>query len=207
MVAAAGCMTAATAAVRTGMLDPRALASTPDALADGRVWLLVTSAVLAARPAAASILGFLVVGLVVVRLSATRLAWVAAAAGHVVSALAVYAALGLVHVLDPAAAHRVLSTPDYGASAIIAAWIGVIACRLWLSGRAVPAVGLVAVSGLLGWAFKGTLTVLDTEHAVALALGIAAMRAAPALEALRAPHGLRRVARRMAVVVQSALGL
>jgi hypothetical protein len=35
---------------------------------------------------------------------------------------------------------------------------------------------LCVVSALVGWLFKSQLTVLDVEHAVALACGIAAMR-------------------------------
>jgi hypothetical protein len=193
VVLATGCISVATAGARADLVSARDLASTPAAFEDGRVWLLATSAVLADRPAVPSILGFLAVGLVAVRLCAPRVAWIAAAGGHVLSAALVYATLGVVRLADPSALAGVQHLSDYGTSAIVAAWIGAIAYRLWALDRAAAA-ALVAVSALLGWYFKGTLTVLDTEHAAALAVGAATMRWAPRLESFRAPSALRRAA-------------
>ena len=204
VVMATGAISVATAGTRAGLVSPRELASTPASIADGRVWLLTTSAIVADRPAVASILGFLAVGLVSVKLCAPRVAWIAAAGGHVFSALIVYAALGVVRLLDPSAPGGVQHLSDYGTSAIIAAWIGAIAYRLWALERAVASVALVVASALLGWYFKGTVTLLDTEHAVALAFGIGAMRLAPRIESVRAPRGLRQVIRRVAVVMVGA---
>ena len=62
--------------------------------------------------------------------------------------------------------------PDYGTSAMIAAWIGVIAFCLWKRGAATAAVGLCLVAALVGWLFRPDLDILDTEHAVALGIGI-----------------------------------
>lgn len=154
----------------------RDLAASPAAFGEGRVWLLATSAFLADRPAAASILGLLVVGLAAVRLCGIRVTWLAAATGHVVSALVVYAVVELARLAAPAAFASVVNVPDYGTSAVIAAWIGAIACLLWRRGRRGFAVALVVASALVGWYCEGTLTFLDTEHAVALALGVAAVR-------------------------------
>jgi hypothetical protein len=175
VLVATGVISAGTALTRLGQLPARELAATPASLADGRVWLLVTSALVADRPAFASILGFLAVGLATVWLCGPRVAWIAAAAGHVLSAAAVYLAIGLVRIVEPTAYERVLRLPDYGTSAIIAAWIGAIAFVLWSRGRQASAAGLCVVSALAGWYFKGSLTVLDTEHAVALAVGAAAV--------------------------------
>ena len=177
---ATGSISTATALVRAGQIPLRSVAATPESLADGRVWLLATSAILADRPAVASILGFLVVGLAAVRLCGTRAAWLAAATGHVLSALVVYVALGLVRAVEPSAFEHVLNLPDYGTSAVVAAWIGAIAYGVWRHGRRLGAAALVVVSALLGWYFKGSLTVLDAEHAVALACGVGAMRWTPA---------------------------
>ena len=181
ILAATGAISTVTAASRAGALPARALASSPASFAQGHVWLLATSALLADRPAAASILGFLVVGLAAVRVCGGRVVWLAAASGHVLSGVVVYLGLGLARVLDPSAFEHVLRLPDCGSSAIIAAWIGAIACDLWRRHHRTGAVALVVVSGLVGWYFKGALTVIDTEHAVALAFGVAAMRLLPAV--------------------------
>ena len=190
VVAATGVIAAVTAASRTGVFSVRTLAASPATFADGRVWLLGTSALLADRPAAASLFGFLLVGLVAVHVCGPRVAWAAAAVGHVLSALAVYLSLGVARVADPGAAGGVLRLPDYGTSAVIAAWIGAVAYWLWSRGGRAGALALVVVASLAGWYFKGSLTVIDTEHAVALAVGAAAMRFLPGARLLRRRPGI-----------------
>jgi hypothetical protein len=189
VLAAAGVISIVTAVTRAGDLGVRALAATPDAVADGRVWLLVTSALVADRPALASILGLATVGVVAVTLCGKRVLWLAAASGHILSAAIVYGAIALARIADARDLESVMGYPDYGTSAIIAAWIGAIACVLWLRGRRAGAVALCVASALLGWYFKGTLTVLDTEHAFALAFG-----AAVTAYASRGAQPLRRAA-------------
>jgi hypothetical protein len=88
-------------------------------------------------------------------LAGARILWTAAAAGHVLATLVVSGALD--------AAGVTVSRPDNGTSAIIAAWIG---------GAAAAAIGLCLVSALVGWLLRPDLDILDTEHAVALAVGI-----------------------------------
>jgi hypothetical protein len=97
-------------------------------------------------------------------LAGARILWTAAAAGHVLATLVVSGALD--------AAGVTVSRPDNGTSAIIAAWIGVAACCLWRRGAAAAAIGLCLVSALVGWLLRPDLDILDTEHAVALAVGI-----------------------------------
>ena len=48
----------------------------------------------------------------------------------------------------------------------------VIAFCLWKRGAATAAVGLWLVAALVGWLFRPDLDILDTEHAVALGIGI-----------------------------------
>jgi hypothetical protein len=175
VLAAGGLISAVTVLSRLGVVPVRSLASTPAAVSDGRVWLLATSALVADRPAVASILGFAIAGLATLALCGERVVWTAAAVGHICSAALVYVGVELAHD------RRILSYPDYGTSAIIAAWVGASACALWLRGHRIAAVALCVASALLGWAFKGTLTVLDSEHAVALAFGVAAMLWTPSL--------------------------
>ncbi len=182
-------ITAVTAVTRHGQVAVRTFAATPRSLPEGRVWLLVTSAFVADRPVAASILGFLVVGVAAVWICGPRVAWIAAASGQVFSAAIVYVAIGLVRLVEPSAFQSAVTLRDFGTSAIIAAWIGAIAYVIWSGGRPGPAAALCIVSALIGWYCKGTLTVLDWEHLFALALGAASARYALALR-LRIRPGL-----------------
>ena len=164
MPGAAAVVALVTVLTRLGVVPLRDLAASPPAVAGGREWLLATSALVADRPALASIAGLLVVGLTALALAGPRVLWVAAAAGHLVSTVVVYG------VLD--AAGVTVTRLDYGTSAVIASWIGVIACLLWVRGSAPAAVGLVVVAALVGWLCRPDLDILDTEHAVALAVGV-----------------------------------
>jgi hypothetical protein len=190
VLAATGLITAVTVAARVGQVSVRTLAATPQSLADGRIWLLATSALLADRPVLASILGFLAVGVVAVWLCGPRVAWIAAATGHIFSAAVVYVGISLVRLAEPGAFQGAVGLRDFGTSAIIAAWIGAIAYWLWARDRRTPAFALCLVSALAGWYCKGTLTVLDWEHLFALGFGVAALRFAGALE-LRLRPGLK----------------
>jgi hypothetical protein len=192
VLAAAGVISLVTVLTRLEVLSARSLASTPESLSEGRVWLLASSALVADRPALASIAGFVVVGLAAVALCGGRAVWLAAALGHVCSAAIVYAAIDLARSVDPSAFENVVQYPDYGTSAIIAAWIGAIAYRLWTHRMRAGAVALPVLAGLVGWLFKGTLTVLDLEHGFALACGVVAMR----------PFGLHALPRRRVAATQ-----
>jgi hypothetical protein len=176
-----GAISVVTAINRLDMLPTRLLASSPRALEDGRVWLLVTSALVADRPAVPSIVGFAVVGLAAAALCGAWVVLFAAVTGQLASALLVYAVILLTRLADPTAFAGVFARSDYGTSAIIAAWIGAVAALLWTSGTRWWAVALCVASGLIGWLFKNQLTALDTEHVVALCFGMAAMRYGPRL--------------------------
>jgi hypothetical protein len=158
---------------RFGPLPLRDLAASERAVGEGRAWLLVTSALVADRPAVPSIVGLAIVGLAVLAFYGVRLLVAAAALGHVGGTVAVYAALALAHAADPRLATHAMGSADYGTSAIIAAWIGVIAYAVWRRGSGVAALALCVLSGLVGWLLRPDLDVLDTEHIVALGIGIA----------------------------------
>jgi hypothetical protein len=185
VLGATGLISVATAINRLDLLPARLFASSPQEFVDGRVWLLATSAVVADRPAGASIVGLAVVGLAAVALCGARVTWLAAVTGQIGSALLVYAAIVLTRVADPTAFGSVFSYADYGTSAVIAAWIGAIAYRLWSREARLTAILLCLASGLIGWLFKRQLTALDTEHLVALCLGIASMRYGSTLAGVR----------------------
>jgi hypothetical protein len=118
---------------RVGLLSVRDLASTPQGVADGREWQLVTSAFVADRPAVPSVVGLTIVGLAALVLAGARILWTAAAAGHVLATVVVYGALDVAGIT--------VTRPDYGTSAI-AAWIGVVACCLWKRGAGLAAIGV-----------------------------------------------------------------
>jgi hypothetical protein len=115
---ATGVISVTTAATRLSQVPLRALAATPQSLAEGRIWLLATSALVADRPAFASILGFLVVGIAAVWLCGSRVVWVAAASGHIFSAAIVYVGIGLVRLADPGAFESTLGLQDFGTSVL-----------------------------------------------------------------------------------------
>jgi len=166
-----------TAANRLGDLSQSALAATPKAVGDGRVWLLVSSAVIADRPAVPSLVGFWVVALASLLVCSARLCAGVAVAGHVLSALGVYAVIGLGRATYPGAFASVVQLADYGLSAIIAAWLGAIARVLWMrhprrESRVLVVLGSASCAGI-GLAFRPDVTFLDTEHLLAYAIGAA----------------------------------
>ena len=166
-------VSAVTVLNRLGTVPLRDLAASERAVGEGRAWLLVSSAFVADRPAVPSVAGLAIVGLAALAFCGVRLLWTAAALGHLGGTASVYAALALAHTADPSLAGHTLARADYGTSAIIAAWIGVIAYGVWRRGSGAAALGLCVLSGLVGWLLRPDLDVLDTEHIVALGLGIA----------------------------------
>jgi hypothetical protein len=196
VLGATGAISVVTAIDRLDVLPVRLFTSSPQSFEDGRFWLLGTSVLVADRPAVASILGFAVVGLAAVALCGTRVSLLAGVSGHLLSAALVYSLILAARLDDPTAFHSVFSEADFGTSAVIAAWLGAVAYRLWARRRQTLAVALVVVSGLIGWLCKGNLTALDVEHAVALACGILAARGVGALSLLPAGRNpFRRVLR------------
>jgi hypothetical protein len=170
---ATGAVSIVTVLNRFGPLPLRDLAASERAVGEGRVWLLVTSAFVADRPAVPSIAGLAIVGFAVLAFCGVRLLLASAALGHVGGTVVVYAALALAHAADHGLGTHAMRSADYGTSAIIAAWIGVIAYAVWRRGSGAAALALCVLSGLIGWLFRPDIDVLDTEHIVALGIGIA----------------------------------
>jgi hypothetical protein len=182
-------ISAVTALERTGHVSAATLAPSPQSFAAGRVWLVATSVLIADRPAAASIAGFLVVGLATLALLGPKVAWLSAALGHVGSALAAYGAIMLVRAIDPDAFAAVYSLVDYGTSAVIAAWLGAIAYRLWARDPRLSVL-LCAAAVLVGWLLHPQLTALDAEHLVAALTGVAVARYSSVFFTRRRPAAL-----------------
>jgi hypothetical protein len=165
-----------TAARAAGVVGLRELAATPAQIASGRVWLLITSGLLVQKPLALSMLSFAALGLLTLSLCGhVVLAW-SALIGHVGSTLLVYSALPLVRGLSPEAFHEVWTSPDYGVSAVAAAWLGAIACVCWrrrsatLVGKTRIVISCLAVAAI-AWMVRRHLNALDSEHVLAFAIG------------------------------------
>ena len=124
VLAATVVVSVTTAASEAGKVSLGTLASTPQGVFQGRVWLLLTSALVADHPIGPSLITFAGLGLVAVAVCGWRVVWAAATLGHAGSAVAVYGAIAGLRIIDPAAFRDVRSLYDYGTSAIIAAWLG-----------------------------------------------------------------------------------
>lgn len=114
---------ATTCAVLAGAFSIGTLAATPSRVAGGRLWLLLSSALVADRPVAvclASFVGFAIVALAVCRGGTF---WLAATFGHVGSTVVVYVLVAVVRLVEPGVLHHLLDMPDFGVSAIQAAWL------------------------------------------------------------------------------------
>jgi hypothetical protein len=178
-----GAVSGVTAANRAGLVDLATLASSPRAAGEGKVWLLLASGFVADTPTAASLLAFAGFALAVVAVYGPRVMLTVAAAGHVGSAAAVYAAIAVARAVMPTAFGNVLSLSDYGTSAMIAAWLGALAAVAWKRRPGLaPRLGVIAFSLLaafVGWLCRPNLTPLDSEHVVAYAIGVAAAAGLP----------------------------
>jgi hypothetical protein len=181
VLAAVAAVSGVTAANRAGLVGVAALSSSPRTAAEGKVWLLLTSAFIADTPTAASLIAFAGFAIVVLAVCGPRLMWTAGVAGHLGSAALVYAAIAVARAVVPTAFESVLSLSDYGTSAVIAAWLGALAEVAWRRRPALgPRLGIVGFclfTGLVGWLCRPDLTPLDSEHVVAFGIGVAAASA------------------------------
>lgn len=165
-----------TAANRLAGVPLVSVAASPRAVGEGKLWLLVTSALLADTPWLPSLLGFTIVLAVVLYVLPLRQVLVAALAGQIVSTLLVYGIIGGTRLVDGHAFGSVVDLEDFGVSAMIAAWIGAVAAVAWVRHSHLRVVGGCLVCLAVGLACRPTLTFLDSEHIVAFAIGIVVVR-------------------------------
>ena len=179
VLGAVGAISLMTAATSVGLVSARTFATTPRATAEGKLWLLLSSALVADRPAWVELVAFAGFAIVVLALAGPWVLWSSALLGHVGSTLAMYGVMGGAQLIVPSAFASVLSYEDYGTSAMIAAWVGVIAAVAWRSRRgAASRLGVavfVASAASIAWAIRPDFSVLDGEHVVAFAIGVAAI--------------------------------
>jgi len=146
------------------LFDDPALHASAEAVGDGRVWLLLTSALQTQGPypllqlAGAAALSGLLIGR-----AGARTWGCAALAGHLLSAVVVYALMGL------AGAEAAAAQPDYGISCVVGGTVGGLlvsarGSRLALAAGVLGAVALIP--GTRGW--------YGLEHPLSIVFGAAA---------------------------------
>ena len=186
-------VSAVTGAERARLIPLSVLAASPHAIAEARVWLLVTSALLVQAPYFWSVLTFGLLGALGLAVCGGRVLWISALAGHVGSSLLVYALLEASRTVEPHAFSGLQTAPDYGVSAISAAWLGAIASTSWRARNRTPRgrfaiVLAVAAMAVFGWMLRRHLSFLDLEHVVAFAIGVnVAVQLSAARRTVRTP--------------------
>jgi hypothetical protein len=158
------------------------LGASPDAVAAGQLWRLLSSSLIvdSALPVLQIAVLVAATALVVARYGALTW-WLAALAGHVGSALIAYGLIAVAAALGSDSAERFEDDWDYGISCVLAALVGVLCAgalrRLRAGPRRTPDVALaVATSlGLVGWLV--TIDWYGVEHVLAFALGAGVLMA------------------------------
>jgi hypothetical protein len=167
------------------LVSSSVFAATPARVRHGELWLLVTSGLLVQRPIVVSLLAFVALAILAIAFCGAKVMWLCAVIGHVFSTVIVYGLLAAVTLVDPHAFASLQHAPDYGVSAIAAAWLGAIACTAWsrrgasLRGKAAVILSCAAVA-VFAWMverhMQRRLTFLDSEHGFAFALGLLVVR-------------------------------
>ncbi len=167
---------ALTLATRVHELPLTAFEATAAKVASGRVWLLPASALVVDRPVLIGLAAFSVLAMATLRLCGARTFWLAAVMGHAGSALVVYAIIGSSQLVDPRMFTSSATRPDFGVSAMQAAWVGAITATAWSwagtdrRGRSVVAVGVCALAAVAWWLHPDP-SILTTEHLFAFLIG------------------------------------
>jgi hypothetical protein len=147
------------------------LRASADAVADGQLWLLVTSGLKADPPyALAQVAIAAALAALFITARDARTWWIVVLAGHVLSAVVAYVLIGVAIALGSDGARSVAGESDYGVSCVLGATVGGLLV-LGLQRRdplrtAVGAIGaLVMVAVSVGW--------YDAEHVLSAAIGAA----------------------------------
>ena len=205
------CVATAAAATQIGP-SVAALAFSPDRLAHGRIWLLVTSAFVVDHPVALSLASFAALAIVTMFVCGTTLFWRSAVYGHVGGTLIVYSFVGLARLIDHGAFGSTLDARDYGVSAISSAWLATTAMVAWrttATSRHAKAGIVVACAAVAVFAYmmRRDHSVLSTEHVVAFGLGLAVGATPGAIRSRAASWARPRVAALAAIALVVVGGL
>jgi hypothetical protein len=165
-----------TLAIRAHELSFAPFAASAAKIGAGEIWLLPTSALVVDRPVEVGLIAFGLLAFATLWICGARVFWIAAAAGHIGSTLAVYALIGLSRLANPHVFTSAMVRQDFGVSAIQAAWVGAIASTAWRSSRADPrarvfvGAGIGVVAGVAWWLHPDP-SILTTEHLFAFIIG------------------------------------
>jgi len=154
-------------------------AASPDAVAHGRWWTLITSGFLIVPPLMAlQVAALLALGFVDIRLCGARVFWTAVVLAHFLSTGLVYCAVWIIGGVGLASMNTVSRQPDYGISLVWFAGIGVLVAamgrRAWSAGLSPAYRRLLLASAIL---VPLVVVLFDGpahyEHVVALLLSAA----------------------------------
>lgn len=149
------------------------LASSPQKIADGKLWTLLSSAFLVDGPPVVQIVSVAILAAVLVHFRGSFVFWRAALAGHVTATVLVYIGVGVLWLVDRSATGEVVTSPDYGISCVWAGALGAVAAGAWQARGRSPQARAVVVIAV---AMLTALTIFSTglaqiEHVLAFALG------------------------------------
>jgi hypothetical protein len=158
---------------RSGSIDAGSLQSSADLTADGELWRLLTSALVVDGAAAPQIALTAVAAFAVIRLEGAGVWWAAVIVGHVGSALAAYAIVGVAIALGSDGADAAADDPDFGISCVLGATLGaLLAAGVRRRDRTLTAIGAAAFVLLLPF----SLDWYGPEHPLSFALGFGVVR-------------------------------
>ena len=149
------------------------LASSPQKIADGKVWTLLSSAFLVDGPPVVQLVAVAILAAVLVHFRGSFVFWRAALAGHVAAAVADLRGRRRAAARRPPRPTDVVASPDYGISCVWAGGLGALAAGAWRARGSSPrAQGVVVLAVVL----LTLLTIFSTglaqiEHVLAFVLG------------------------------------
>lgn len=159
------------------ILNAAQLAVSPRRVAEGKLWLLVTSGLIATRPAVLALTSFALLAVTALLVCGPRIFWTATLLGHFGATGMAYLVLALARASDPSDHARLVTRLDFGVSAMQGAWLGAVAAALWLRSahsvaRRIEIAAACAAVGLIAYLAKPGLTLLDVDHAFAFIIGV-----------------------------------
>jgi hypothetical protein len=161
---------------QTGIVQTRSLASSPESVREGKLWLLFSNGVIVQHPVVLSFVSLVLLAVSAMYICGGPATCLSAIAGHVASTLLAYSLYGVVRLSSAHAFVDLGSRPDFGVSAVTAAWLGLVAITAWeRRGRTIRG-GLAIITscvavGLFAWMLRRHVTVIDSDHLFAFAIG------------------------------------
>jgi hypothetical protein len=155
----------------------RDFACAPAALWAGKLWTLLSSALIIQGPAIPQLLMTAGLAAALVRACGGAVFWLVAAVGHVGATLIAYAGIGLIYLVARSTAEGVVHTHDYGISAVWAAAFGALAVIRMRRGDhpRVTAAWALAILALFVVLVPIDGELADVEHLLAFVLGAGVM--------------------------------